>query len=126
MVGGIGGIGDGDGDRGEGDTPGKEEECVVRDVKVRPVLGDESCDALTAGLVWSGLQHQKTASNQPRLSRALISLFTLGAVLIVFRVRKSRRGYERNETRSIVPSQGTTYLVTLRSLLLSSPHNGQL
>ena len=36
----LGGIGDGD--RGEGDSPGKEEECVVRDVKVRPVLGDES------------------------------------------------------------------------------------
>ena len=31
---------DGDGDRGEGDTPGKEE-CVVRDVKVRLGLRDE-------------------------------------------------------------------------------------
>ena len=33
-------VGDGDGDRGEGDTPGKEE-CVVRDVKVRLGLRDE-------------------------------------------------------------------------------------
>ena len=58
----------------------------------------------TPPLHHSGLQHQKTPSSQPRLlSRALISPFTLGAVLIVFRVRKSRRGYERNETRGIVP-----------------------
>ena len=76
MVGG----GDGDGDRGE--EEGEEEECVVRDVKVRPGLGDESCDALPV-VCWSRLvcvvQHQKTPTNkQPTLSRALISLFTLG------------------------------------------------
>ena len=45
------GGGDGDGDRGE--EEGEEEECVVRDVKVRLGLGDESCDALP--VVWSGL-----------------------------------------------------------------------
>ena len=96
------GGGDGDGDRGE--EEGEEEECVVRDVKVR--LGWEMravMHCLWSGLVWC-VQHQKTPTNiQPTLSRALISLFTLGAVLIVFRVRKSRRGYERNETRGIVP-----------------------
>ena len=63
MVGGIGdgdgdrGDGEGDGDRGEGDSPGKEE-CVVRDVKVRPSQGDESCDGLAGGC--SIKQHRPT------------------------------------------------------------------
>ena len=63
----------------------------------------------------SGLHQQKTPTSQPTLSRALISPFTLGAALIVFRVRKSRRGYERNERREAsCPDTGL------------SPHNGEL
>ena len=72
--------------------------------EMRGEVSDALHHSTTPPLHHSGLQHQKTPSSQPRLlSRALISPFTLGAVLIVFRVRKSRRGYERNETRGIVP-----------------------
>lgn len=76
----------------------------VLDVTRRSDWGREMRGEVSDALCWSaGLHHQKTPTKQPTLSRALISPFTLGAVLIVFRVRKSRRGYERNETRGIVP-----------------------
>ena len=46
---------------------------------------------------------KNTSDLIPPVNWALISLFTQGAVLIVFRVGESRRGLERNETRDIVP-----------------------
>ena len=85
----------------------------VLDVTRRSDWGREMRGEVSDALCWSpGLHHQKTPTNQPTLSRALISPFTLGTGLIVFRVRKSRRGYERNETRGIVPRHNIVTLST--------------